>query len=152
LGEDGWVEMDKIYLDVCCLCRPFDDQTVFTIRQEAESVQEILRRCHSSLILVGSEMIDDEVLRIADNRRRELVFYTLRLVREYVTIHDLIKTRTGILRSYGFHAADAIHIASAEHAQATFLTTDKQILHLYQINKQHITVPISHPTHWLLGV
>ena len=28
----------KIYLDVCCLCRPFDDQTVHRIRMETEAV------------------------------------------------------------------------------------------------------------------
>ena len=34
----------KIYMDVCCLCRPFDDQTLGRIRLEITAVQEIIRR------------------------------------------------------------------------------------------------------------
>ena len=40
LGTDGERRfMIRLYLDVCCLCRPFDDQNHFFIRQEADSVQ-----------------------------------------------------------------------------------------------------------------
>jgi hypothetical protein len=34
----------KIYLDVCCLNRPFDDQTQDRIRLETEAVMLILGR------------------------------------------------------------------------------------------------------------
>lgn len=36
--------MTKIYLDTCCLNRPFDDQTQERIRLESEAVLAILSR------------------------------------------------------------------------------------------------------------
>lgn len=36
-----------IYLDVCCLNRPFDDQTQERIFLEAEAIRLILARCQS---------------------------------------------------------------------------------------------------------
>ncbi|MDM9581860.1 MULTISPECIES: hypothetical protein [unclassified Nostoc] len=36
-----------IFLDVCCLNRPFDDQTQERIFLEAEAVRLILARCQS---------------------------------------------------------------------------------------------------------
>jgi len=35
----------KIYLDVCCLCRLFDNHSDTRVRLEAEAVLEILKRC-----------------------------------------------------------------------------------------------------------
>lgn len=32
----------KIYLDTCCLSRPFNDQTQLRIRRETEAIEEIL--------------------------------------------------------------------------------------------------------------
>jgi len=54
------------------------------------------------------------------------------------------------LRSYGFHAADAIHITCAEKTQATFITTDKQILQTAGKNKHLLQCNVYHPTAWLM--
>jgi len=35
----------RIYMDVCCLTRPFDDQSQERIKLESESVLMILHRC-----------------------------------------------------------------------------------------------------------
>lgn len=35
----------KIYMDVCCLCRPFDEQMTGRISLESTAIQEIIRRC-----------------------------------------------------------------------------------------------------------
>jgi len=51
-----------IYLDVCCLNRPFGDQTQERIRLEAEAVMLILNRCQNTQWqILGSEVIDDEL-------------------------------------------------------------------------------------------
>ena len=48
----------KIYLDVCCYSRPFDDLVVDRIRIEAEAVSIILERCEKGIYeLISSEMI-----------------------------------------------------------------------------------------------
>lgn len=72
------------------------------------------------------------------------------LMQEYVRIDETIKQRTIILRSYGFHSADAIHIACAEKAQATFITTDKQILQTAEKMKHLLQCSVVHPTIWLM--
>ena len=57
----------RIYLDVCCLNRPFDDQTQERIRLEAEAVLLILERCQAGTWqLLGSEVVEYEVSRIPD--------------------------------------------------------------------------------------
>ncbi|QXO95392.1 hypothetical protein KSK55_03030 [Methanospirillum purgamenti] len=83
--------MMKLYLDVCCLCRPFDDQDQFIIRQEADSVQEIFTMSSNSVMLIGSEMIDEEIFRISHIQKRELVMGSTQLMQEYVRIDETIK-------------------------------------------------------------
>ncbi|PWR69511.1 hypothetical protein ACKUB1_18045 [Methanospirillum stamsii] len=105
---------------------------------------------NNSIILIGSEMIDEEIFRIGHIQKREFVMGTTRLMQEHIQIDENIKQRTISLRSYGFHAADAIHIACAEKAQATFITTDKQILQTAEKNKILLQYSVFHPTIWLM--
>ena len=54
--------MIKIYLDTCCLNRPFDDQTQERIRLEAEAVLAILSRIEKGeWDWIGSEVLIDEI-------------------------------------------------------------------------------------------
>jgi len=39
----------KVYLDVCCLCRPFDNQLIPRIRYESEAVMAILKPVFTGL-------------------------------------------------------------------------------------------------------
>lgn len=48
----------KVYMDVCCLCRPFDDRTQDRIRIESEAVLTILGRCNEDWILFGSDSFE----------------------------------------------------------------------------------------------
>jgi hypothetical protein len=61
-----------IYLDVCALCRPFDDQSQMRIRLETEAVQLILSYVKSGdLDLVISPVHDIEIGAIDDLVERE---------------------------------------------------------------------------------
>ena len=52
----------RIYLDVCCLNRPFDDQTQDRIHLESEAVILILKRVRSgNWEWISSEAVDFEV-------------------------------------------------------------------------------------------
>ena len=56
LGGD--TRVTKIYLDVCCLNRPFDDQTQARIRLEAEAILMILAQCETGhWEWIGSELV-----------------------------------------------------------------------------------------------
>ena len=66
--------MPRIYLDVCCLNRPFDDQTQARIRLEAEAVLIILGQCEAGQWeWIASEVVDTEVGRIPNPERRRRV-------------------------------------------------------------------------------
>ena len=96
-------------------------------------------------------MIDDELCRIGNSHKKDVVNAIMQISREYVVIDNEIKKRTYVLKSMGFHSADAIHIACAERAQSIFLTTDKQILQIAKRNSQLLNTPIAHPVIWLEG-
>ena len=65
-----------IYLDVCCLNRPFDDQTQDRIRLETKAVLLILERCHAGeWRLLGSEAVDYGISRIPNVDRQCKVFH-----------------------------------------------------------------------------
>jgi len=55
----------KIYLDVCCLNRPFDDQTQLQIRLETVAILETISRCRSGeWELLSSTALESKVMPI----------------------------------------------------------------------------------------
>lgn len=54
--------MTSVYLDVCCLNRPFNDQTQDRIRLESAAVLTVLKRVgYGRLLLIGSTAIQAEI-------------------------------------------------------------------------------------------
>ena len=67
-----------IYLDVCCLNRPFDDWTQERIRLEGQTILDIFKRFYlGEWKLVSSETIEAELKRMSNldklNRIKELL-------------------------------------------------------------------------------
>ena len=63
----------QIYLDVCCLNRPFDDQNQQRIRLESEAVIMIINRCIlDEWELITSNALEAEIDRTPDRDAREL--------------------------------------------------------------------------------
>ena len=70
----------QLYLDVCCLNRPFDDWGQPRIRLEAEAVLEILERCQKKdWQLINSFALIKEIQRTTDPNRRQQVAAALDL-------------------------------------------------------------------------
>ena len=64
----------KVYLDVCCLNRPLDDQTRERIRRESAAVMRILGRfARGEWQWLGSEIVDFETARIDSAPRRHRI-------------------------------------------------------------------------------
>jgi hypothetical protein len=60
----------KIYLDVCCLNRPYDDQTQDRIHLESEAVIAIFRHIEQGeWIWVSSGVVNYELSRTTDQER-----------------------------------------------------------------------------------
>ena len=119
--------MTKAYLDVCCLNRPFDDQTQARIRFESEAVRLILARIRTGeLSWVVSEVMEEEVERTADPGAGGAGKVRLMLgcqATTKVALGDSEAARGEELEALGFHAYDALHLACAESAQADVLLT-----------------------------
>lgn len=144
----------RVYLDVCCLNRPFDDQTQDRIRLEAEAVLLILRHLESGdWHFIGSEAIELEINRTPDHERQRRVRLLAAHIYETVQLGALEISRARELEQIGFHALDALHIACAEAGSAdVFLTTDDQLLRLAGRAAQQVHVLVANPLGWLAKV
>ncbi len=144
--------LKRIYLDVCCLCRPFDDQTVHRIRMETEAITEILKRCMSDWELVGSEAIEAEILEIADNERRENVESVLQFVKHRIVIDEEAEALAREYHRYGLDPHDALHVACAFRSGAVFLSTDDPLVKSIKKHKDKISTRSFNPVQWLMEV
>lgn len=142
----------KVYLDVCCLCRPFDDQRFPRIRMEAEAVIAILNGCMEGWELVGSEIIEYEITKIPDEERRKSVESLLQFTRASVMIDETIMDRARALNEICIDAFDALHLATAESAGAVFLTTDDALVKVIMNHADKISIKVYNPVQWLMEV
>jgi predicted nucleic acid-binding protein len=128
-----------IYLDVCCLNRPFDDQTQERIRLEAEAVLLILTNF--------------ELRRTPDEDRKRQMTAWNALAMTKISITEQIELRVSELKALGFKVFDASHIACAEAGNAAiFLTTDDRMLRLAARHSAMLQVRVENPLRWVLEV
>ena len=122
----------KVYLDTCCLNRPFDDQTQERIHLEAEAVLAVLSRIEKSeWDWIGSAVLKDEIEQTPDTQKLSRVNLLLSFTQESVEINEKEIERAKELRKKGFQIFDALHIACAESAKVdVFLSTDDRLLKL----------------------
>jgi len=144
--------MTKVYLDVCCLNRPFNDQTQDRIRFEAEAVLSVMTRVENGeLLSVSSTVVQTE---INNNPNQELKLRLQELASaasEFIIVEDKQLLRSYELQKIGFHPFDALHIACAETAGADlFLTTDDRLLRLALRTKDQLMVRAANPASWLM--
>ena len=141
----------RIYLDACCLNRPFDDQTQPRIALETQAILTILSQCESGWKLVTSAALDEELDQTPDLERLKNVKTILAIAKIKVISSQFIEERSTELQKLRFSGYDATHIASAERSQADiFLTTDDRLIKKAQKNTQLIHVDIDNPVQWLI--
>ena len=141
-----------IYLDVCCLNRPFDDQSQNRVRLEAEAVLSILEMAAArQLEIVSSDIIDDEFAEMSDHERREKVGLLLTVVSTRISLTNGIERRAVQLQKWGLMPLDALHLAAAESARADyFLTTDDNLLRKATRHQADLKVKVENPAKWII--
>jgi predicted nucleic acid-binding protein len=146
--------MITVYLDACCLNRPFDDQTQDRIRLEAEAVLLILTHFEAGdWQWIGSEVLDLEVEQTPDPERRYRVKLLATFVHRYIPVERAEVERTQQLEALGFYSYDALHLACAESGGANiFLTTDDRLLRLATRLSRQLRVRVENPLTWLKEV
>lgn len=126
----------KLYLDMCCFNRPFDDQSQLLVRLQTEAklvVQEMIRRQEHSLI--WSAVLDLENTDNPDDERRIAISQWKMLADIDLETTDAIEQTARQLTSIGVKAMDALHVATAKEAGADrFLTKDKGILNKMRLS------------------
>ncbi|MGH7929096.1 MAG: PIN domain-containing protein [Candidatus Binatia bacterium] len=120
----------RIYLDCCCLQRPFDDQRQPRIRVEAEAVLAILASVEAGDIsLLNSEALEYEMSRIPEGARRREGLAILALAAERLDVTPEVEALSQSLEDEGIGSMDAIHLAFASQSRADyFATCDDKLL------------------------
>src|SRR5438105_12201433 len=112
----------RLYLDVSCFNRPFDDQRQDRIRLEAEAIAVILQRIdNGQWTQISSGMAEIEISAISDEERRRRVRALLPPLDDIMELTEAMFNRAAVLERLGFKAADALHVAAAEAGQADAL-------------------------------
>jgi predicted nucleic acid-binding protein len=146
--------MRKVYLDVCCLNRPFDDQQQDRVHLEAEAVLLILKRCEAGeWQWISSAVVSYEVDNIPNQERRNRIKEILRGAREVQPLSDTAVERGEELKGLGLKTYDALHVACAEQASVeVLLTTDDRLVRAAARNARNLKVPVKNPLTWLQEV
>lgn len=141
----------RVYLDACCLNRPFDDQTQDRIRLEAEAVLLILAHVEEDeWEWIGSQVLDYEVGRTPDPERRARVRLLLQSTRPGAPISPEVARRAAELADQGLGAVDALHVAAAEASHVdVLLTTDDGLLRAAHRLQGGTRVRVCDPLSWL---
>jgi len=133
----------RIYLDLCCLKRPFDAQEQSLVRLQTEAVIDILALPAETaeLIRAPAQVLENSLNPV--QARREAVALWLAQGPVAALSAENLTRRTADLMTFGFKSFDAFHLASAELSGAdVFLTVDLPLLKLAArlIEKLHIRV------------
>lgn len=125
--------LKRVYLDVCVLCRPFDNQQQVRIRLETSAVALILAHVQQTklqMIVSPTHEVEINAITVSEERK-----HMLSLLRQLGTAYTydlpMVRQRAEHLVTQGFGVADAAHMAFAEQAKAEFVTVDDRLSKRY---------------------
>lgn len=120
----------QLYLDTCCLNRPFDDHSHARILLESQAILSILAKCEAGVFdLISSEVLSNENNLNPFPQKKAFVESVLASSSLFVMLNDSSENRALELETRGFKSFDALHVAVAESAAADyFCTCDDRLL------------------------
>ncbi|OLT59416.1 PIN domain-containing protein [Moorena bouillonii] len=142
-----------IYLDVCCLNRPFDDWRQDRIRLEGQTILDIFKRFSSEeWKLVSSEAIEAELNRMVNLDKLDRIRKLLQVAENKRILTEEIDKRSQEIEKLGFGLYDSFHIACAETAKVdVLLTTDDRLLKKAIKYSHLLKVKLDNPVTWLMN-
>jgi predicted nucleic acid-binding protein len=141
----------KLYLDICTLCRPFDDQSQMRIHLETSAYYLILQALQDArYTMVVSPVHFEEANAINDAEERHEIIAVLEGLGA-MAVCDVAATRR---RAEGLHAkkfglADAAHVAFAEATADVFISCDDRLVK--KCHREKVTVTTMTPTEFTLA-
>jgi predicted nucleic acid-binding protein len=122
----------RIYIDICALCRPFDDQGFLRIRLETIAMHLILSKIRERHFhLFYSPVHERELRDLQDNFERiqaETFLHAYGSSAIIMVQSKSVRTRTEELIGVGMGLLDAAHAAFAEACNADLISCDDQFL------------------------
>jgi predicted nucleic acid-binding protein len=134
-------------MDLCCLNRPFDDQSQARVALESQAVVLILEKvdrgehalCNSAALVVENSLSPKIQVRLE-------IEIVLDRADTWIAHDKVIDKRAVELRKLGFEEFDAYHVAAAETAGCDRLVTcDDQFLKAARRNASKIGVTVTDP-------
>ena len=124
------MQRKKLYIDVCTLCRPFDDQDIMRIRLETNAFYLILQSIREGYYnMVVSPVHLEEIKGIEDIRESlELITMLNNLGMNSSCNLRKARERAEYFVSLKLGIADAAHLAFAEATADVFITCDDKLL------------------------
>lgn len=136
----------RVYLDMCCYNRPYDDQSQFRVALETQSklqIQGLIR--DKKIELIGSYILDYEVSRNPyEMRRQSIVRFIQNNMNGYVGPEraEIIEPIAEKIMETGVKEKDAYHVASAIYAKCDyFISTDVRLLK-YKTDRIKLVTPV----------
>lgn len=140
----------RVYLDMCCYNRPYDDQSQIKVSLETQAKLYIQDQIQKGLLdLVFSYMLRYECGQNPYEMRRKAII-------QFVDIHTAayvgserkneIESMASEIMSAGVKFKDACHVASAIYVKCDyFISTDKRLLK-YKTDRIKLVTPIEFVT------
>jgi predicted nucleic acid-binding protein len=124
--------MERAYLDLCSLKRPFDDQRQPRVRAEASAVAQLIARAEAgeiALVRSPAHLVENDANPREDRRLATALWIDGAAVA--VALDGEVESRAAALVELGFGPLDALHLAFAERAGARwFVTCDDRLTKL----------------------
>lgn len=122
--------MKKLYLDVCTICRPFDNQNNMRIRLETDAYYLILNGVQNSNYMMMISPIHIKEIESIEDIREKMQIVNLLDVYGKKPKYDYRKARERAeeLISKNLGIADSVHLAFAEQSSDYLITCDDKFL------------------------
>jgi predicted nucleic acid-binding protein len=134
----------RLYLDVCTLCRPYDDQTLLPIRLETDAYYLIMSHVdQGKYVAVASPVHFAEVADIDDIYQRIELEQLLGRCSAKATYSAIVGERARNLVKCRIGVADAAHVAFAEGSADIFITCDKDLIR--RCRTSHVKIEVCSP-------
>lgn len=144
----------KIYFDVCCLNRPYDNQMQDRIHLETVAIITILKHIETKeWAWISSGVVNYEISKTIDQERKCRLYSLARWATEFISVDQNIYERAKEIEPLGIKTYDALHTACAEQGKAdVLLSTDDKFIKASRKAKELINVEIENPLIWLQEV
>lgn len=144
----------RIYLDVCCLNRPYDDQRQDRVHLESEAIITILKHIESKeWSWISSGVVNYEISQTSDEERKGRLQSLVHWASVFIAVDESACIRAKEIQQLGIKTYDALHIACAEQGEAdVFLSTDDRLIRAVKRSKEKISMEIENPLLWLQKV